>query len=552
MKNKNIYIIVSLIVYLFLTSVVLPASEKESSGLILVNPPFDPDKPTIFAFGGGDCVKGVGMEFFENPDAWYEKTNFFTVNKFQPPYEDYGDMLVAYLSREAPNYNQMIQTIGFSTGCNPAITIALHINRTYNDYRYAVNRVTLLDGGCRDYSADAADFAAHPVDGEIAWVDSYHHDAPTTFGILNVWFQMGDHGTPAFWYIMSTDPGNFLNGDMYNNGVTGGAYLSVIGPGKNLQISTNHSGYYFKWVEGEPGYLTVYGATGVLPEPVTLFGPENGSSVDDTGALLTCKKSKNAVGYRLLFGSNPQHMNRLISDTPEPPVDIITSFPYKTTYWTIKVYDELGSTIFSDPCYVKISDQRIEPEISITNPQNNTTVSGTIDIQAEADDNVGISRVDFYIDGVLKHSATNAPYLYSWNTSSYSSENHIIKVTAYNNTNQHNSTAVVVKVRNMVLSLDASSIVLKSWLFSKIYGKLNMRCEYLNHPPIAKYIIYRRDSIGPFLAIDEIQDTQFQNGTYTYFDKSLIEDKNYTYWFTAVDSNGYVLASSNESECSTF
>ncbi len=84
MKNNNIHIIVSLIFCLFLTSVVLPASEKESSGLILVNPPFDPDKPTIFAFGGGDCVKGAGMEFFENPDVWYEKTNFFTVNNFHP------------------------------------------------------------------------------------------------------------------------------------------------------------------------------------------------------------------------------------------------------------------------------------------------------------------------------------------------------------------------------------------------------------------------------------------------------------------------------------
>jgi hypothetical protein len=552
MKNKRTYIIVNLVFCLFFMSVVLPASEKDISGLILVNPPFDPDRPTIFAFGGGDCVKGAGMEFFENPDAWYEKTNFFTVDKYQPPYEDFGDMLVAYLSSEAPNYNQMIQTIGFSTGCNPAMTIALHINRTYNDDRYAVNRVTLLDGGCRDYSADAADFSTHPVNGEIAWVDSYHHNAPTTFGILNVWFQTGDHGTPASWYINSTDASNFLNGDMYNHGVTGGAYLSVIGPGKNLQISSGHAGYYFKWVEGEPGYLTVYGATGVFPEPVTLFGPGNGSFVDDTGALFTCKTSENAVGYRLLFGSDPHHMDRLISDTPKPPVDIITSFPYETTFWTIKAYDALGSTIFADPRYVKISETRIQPDVSITSPQNNAAISGTIDIQAEADDPLGIRRVDFYIDGVLKHSAADAPYHYNWDTNSYSSENHIIKVTAYNNANQHHSTAVVVKVRNMVLSLDASSIVLKSWLISKIYDRLNISCEYFNHPPVAKFIIYRRDSIGPFLAIDEIQDTQFQNGTYTYFDKSILEEKNYTYRFTAVDSNGHVLATSNESECSTF
>jgi hypothetical protein len=110
--------------------------------LRLNNPPFDPARPTILAFGGGNCTTGGGMTF---GGVWDDQANWITANSYGPAYTKYGDMLLVYLSSVAPDYRQPIQTMGFSTGNKPAMEVAWYVNATYKDARYAVNRVALLE-----------------------------------------------------------------------------------------------------------------------------------------------------------------------------------------------------------------------------------------------------------------------------------------------------------------------------------------------------------------------------------------------------------------------
>lgn len=42
-------------------------------------------------------------------------------------------------------------------------------------------------------------------------------------------------------------------------------------------------------------------------------------------------------------------MDYIISYTDQPPTQIITAFPFEQTWWTIKAYDQYGSTIYADP-----------------------------------------------------------------------------------------------------------------------------------------------------------------------------------------------------------
>ena len=56
------------------------------------------------------------------------------------------------------------------------------------------------------------------------------------------------------------------------------------------------------------------------------------------------------------------------------------------------------------------------PVTSITAPASGATLSGTVSVTASATDNVGVTSVDFYLDGVLQASDTTAPYAWSWNT----------------------------------------------------------------------------------------------------------------------------------------
>ncbi len=321
----------------------------------LENSPFDPNKPTFIYFGGGDCINGSGSW---SDSEWNDVVNVLSFS-YQPDptdsgrtYYKYGDMIVKYLSEVAPNYNQMIQTSGHSTGGQPAIDVAIRMNLTYKDARYNVNRVTLLDGRCRDYSESILNFIDSTVDGEQCWMDTYEGTGPFFYpSILNVQVALNNHGYPPTWYKDSlTNP----NMNEFNGGLIAGAYWSIVGPGKNLQLAKTplHEVYKFHWegtLTGEMQFFDEVNFPAKLPEPVTLLRPVDVG--DPNGAVLTCLESENAVGYQLLMGKNPYRLMdfNIVCDTPTPPNDVITELPFEQTWWTVRVYDQYGSTIYADP-----------------------------------------------------------------------------------------------------------------------------------------------------------------------------------------------------------
>ncbi|HLP62786.1 MAG TPA: Ig-like domain-containing protein [Candidatus Deferrimicrobium sp.] len=98
------------------------------------------------------------------------------------------------------------------------------------------------------------------------------------------------------------------------------------------------------------------------------------------------------------------------------------------------------------------------PTISITNPANMATVSGTVAISANATDDKGITKVEFYIDGVYKQADSSSPYQYSWDTTKYSNSSHKIKAIAYDTSNQINSQEIRVTTNNKVGTVNSVKI----------------------------------------------------------------------------------------------
>lgn len=375
--------------------------------LIHLNPPFDPNKPTWISFGGlGGCQNvGSNPSWFVNwPAGWGgwgvldEKVNYIWFEQFHhssSTIRQIGDMFIVYLSTHAPDYKQPIQSDGTSAGGEPAIDIGIHLNETYADRRYAVNRVTLFDaaGYCRDYKESISRFLASAVDGEQCWIDSYPGTLPGSYGmkmdygfqsnVLNVWFDAANGpGTTQYKHEL---PGNFYGNSFidpslqgFNHGVIAGSFWSVIGPGKNLQLASTPGveTYKFTWYgESSSGYMDFYDEPnhpGRLPEPVTLLAYSHALNPNDvpTGALLTCEESENAVGYQLLLGSDPYRVMdyNIVSDTPTPPAEIVTTFPFKETWWTVRAYDQYGSTIHVDP--VRVNLENLPPLPPIDNLTN--------------------------------------------------------------------------------------------------------------------------------------------------------------------------------------
>lgn len=89
------------------------------------------------------------------------------------------------------------------------------------------------------------------------------------------------------------------------------------------------------------------------------------------------------------------------------------------------------------------------PTVSITAPANGATVSGTVNVTATASDNVGVTSVEFYLDGVLQTSDSSAPYSWSWDTTSASNAVHSLTSKAFDAAgNAGTSSAVGVTVNN--------------------------------------------------------------------------------------------------------
>jgi Bacterial Ig domain len=89
------------------------------------------------------------------------------------------------------------------------------------------------------------------------------------------------------------------------------------------------------------------------------------------------------------------------------------------------------------------------PTTSITAPANGATVSGTVSISASAADNVGVTKVELYVDSALKTTLTSSPYTYSWNTTTVANGAHSIVSKAYDAAgNVGTSATVSVTVSN--------------------------------------------------------------------------------------------------------
>jgi hypothetical protein len=74
-----------------------------------------------------------------------------------------------------------------------------------------------------------------------------------------------------------------------------------------------------------------------------------------------------------------------------------------------------------------IGNDATPPTVNITNPSNNSSVTGTISVTANAADNIGVAGVQFLLDGInLGAEDLTAPYSISWNSATATNGPHIL------------------------------------------------------------------------------------------------------------------------------
>ena len=120
----------------------------------------------------------------------------------------------------------------------------------------------------------------------------------------------------------------------------------------------------------------------------------------------------------------------------------------RTAYaWAKDAAGNVSSSL-SDSVTITVPDTAV-PTVSLTAPANNATLSATATITASASDNVGVTKVEFYVNNALQATLTSAPYSFFWSTVALGNNSYVLSARAYDAAgNAGPSTSVTVTVFN--------------------------------------------------------------------------------------------------------
>ncbi len=91
------------------------------------------------------------------------------------------------------------------------------------------------------------------------------------------------------------------------------------------------------------------------------------------------------------------------------------------------------------------SKDDIAPMVAISNPTDGSKVFRKIGILIQADDNVGITRTELFIDGLLKSASGSATLEYDWDGKKVRKGKHVIRAEAYDAAGNVGSASILVK-----------------------------------------------------------------------------------------------------------
>jgi thermitase len=99
------------------------------------------------------------------------------------------------------------------------------------------------------------------------------------------------------------------------------------------------------------------------------------------------------------------------------------------------------------------------PTVSISGPANGATLSGTVQVTGTATDNVGVTSIQFSVDGQVVATSASSPFVFSWNTASYTNAAHTITVSASDAAGNVGTASISVTVSNISKALTSTLAV---------------------------------------------------------------------------------------------
>ena len=149
----------------------------------------------------------------------------------------------------------------------------------------------------------------------------------------------------------------------------------------------------------------------------------------------------------LMFAANPTLTPAIATQLIEATA-VSSTGGYSESFGYGRV--DAAAAVIAAAGYVPPADTTA-PTVALAAPANGVTVSGTTVVDVAASDDVGVVKVDLYVDGVYFVSDTASPYSFAWDTTTLVDGWHTLQATAADAAgNAASSTTISVTVANSV------------------------------------------------------------------------------------------------------
>jgi hypothetical protein len=210
--------------------------------------------------------------------------------------------------------------------------------------------------------------------------------------------------------------------------------------------------------------VTVSNQTGDTTAPsVSLSSPASGATV--SGSVTVSASASDNVGVTSVqFTLDGVNLGAADTSSPYSVSWPTTSATNGTHVLRAVARDAAGNVTTSGSRTVTVSNSadRTLPSVSLSAPSSGATVSGTVTVSASASDNVGVTSVQFTLDGVDLGSAdTSAPWSISWNTTAVANGSRVLRAIARDAAgNARTSSGRTVTVNNSTPDTTAPNVAL--------------------------------------------------------------------------------------------
>lgn len=272
-------------------------------------------------------------------------------------------------------------------------------------------------------------------------------------------------------------------------------------------------------------YVIGGGTTVDTTAPTTsISSPANNATVSGTVSV-TANASDNVGVARVEYYVNGSLKS---TDTSAPYLYAWDTSSVTAGSYTLmtKAYDAAGNSGQSANIGVTVVKDTTPPTVTLSNPVNNAILSGTATLAANASDNIGVSRVEFYSNGTLVSATNVTPYSYSWNTTSVANGAYTLTAKAYDASNNiGQSSNISVTVNNGSVDTTAPTVAVASPAAgSTVSGTVNVAASVSDNVGVTKVEYYVNGGLdntvtaAPFSY--SVPTTVAHNGSYTLYAKA--------------------------------